>query len=355
MAVRVSELPVVTSLNDDDYIIINTQNIVTQGIEAEFFIESLFGRDLQFTGTPVFSGGATFNGDVTLNYETVLNDNITINGDLTLNGSTSIKIGDLADVDTTGAIASSILSYNAGAGTWVAVDLSAGGGGSGNPAGNNKTIQFNDGGSFGGATNLLLDTTSSGSPGLIVKGNNGNIELTNLTNGGLINATNQLSVSSVGKMTLTTTDFVFSDRNDNRVVINNFGNGIKGDTTLTDNLEVQGTIKVSGINYPSLDGAAGQVITTDGNGNLSFTTNSASGGIALTDLTVNEVAPAAQAKLEYDNTTGDFTFTPNTVVSGGATIPFQATAPTTTTAGDLWINSTTYKLYVWDGSWIATS
>ena len=125
-------------------------------------------------------------------------------------------------------------------------------------------------------------------------------------------------------------------------------------------MDLEGTITttsliISGITYPTSDGTSGQVLTTDGNGNLSYTSNSATGGIALTDLSVDEVTPAAQAKLEYDNTTGEFTFTPNTLVSGGATIPFQATAPVTSTAGDLWMNSTTYKLYVWDGSWIATS
>ena len=60
------------------------------------------------------------------------------------------------------------------------------------------------------------------------------------------------------------------------------------------------------------DGTAGQVLTTDGAGNFSFTTISqASGsGIDLTDLSVTTNTGAGGGSLSYDNTTGIFTFAP---------------------------------------------
>ena len=59
-----------------------------------------------------------------------------------------------------------------------------------------------------------------------------------------------------------------------------------------------------------VDGTNGQVLTTDGSGGFTFEdAPGASGGIALTDLSVT-VATAGTANLEYDNTSGEFTYTP---------------------------------------------
>ena len=55
------------------------------------------------------------------------------------------------------------------------------------------------------------------------------------------------------------------------------------------------------------DGTAAQVLTTDGNG--AFTFADQAGGVALEDLSVT-VATAGTANLTYNNTTGEFTFTP---------------------------------------------
>jgi hypothetical protein len=67
--------------------------------------------------------------------------------------------------------------------------------------------------------------------------------------------------------------------------------------------------------FPTADGTVGQVLQTDGNGNLSFVTG-AGGGIALTDLSVGaEGTAAGDGSLAYNNTTGVFTYTPP-VLSG---------------------------------------
>ncbi len=66
--------------------------------------------------------------------------------------------------------------------------------------------------------------------------------------------------------------------------------------------------------WPRTNGTNGQVLTTDGSNNLSWTTVSGGGGIALTDLSVGAEATASgDGALAYDNTTGVFTYTPPTL------------------------------------------
>lgn len=60
-----------------------------------------------------------------------------------------------------------------------------------------------------------------------------------------------------------------------------------------------------------IDGAAGQVLTTDGNGNYSFqTVAGSSNAIGYTDLSVTVGIPNADGNLSYNDTTGVFNFTP---------------------------------------------
>ena len=120
--IRVSELPISTTLNDDDFIIINTQNIVTQGIETEDFIDSIFDRDIKFTGSPVFLGDVYIDSNLVVDGISTFNNNITINGDLNINGDVSIKLDELNDVSVSSATAGQLLAYNAGSRTWVAID-----------------------------------------------------------------------------------------------------------------------------------------------------------------------------------------------------------------------------------------
>ena len=306
--VRVSDLPVSTTLNDDDFIIVNTQNIVTQGIETEDFIESLFGRDLTFTGTPTFSGDLIVDSNITIDGTTTLNNNITINGDLAINGTVGINLGQLGDVNVSGATAGQLLAYNAGASTWVAVDAP-----SGTPAGVTTTLQYNNAGTFGGAAEVKYGNTSYGDKGLTVTGSTDNLELS----GSKVNSTGTLNLEGASAIIIKSASTKIKHGNSDRIIVDTSGVTLGGTTTASD-VVVTTSFVANGITYPTSDGSAGQVVTTDGSGNLSFTTVASGGG-------------------------------------GGVSIPFQPNAPATSTAGDLWMNSTTYKLYVWDGSWIATS
>lgn len=79
------------------------------------------------------------------------------------------------------------------------------------------------------------------------------------------------------------------------------------------------------------DGTSGQVLTTDGAGNFTFTTVSGGGGIALTDLSVTTGSAVAGGQLLYNNTTGVFTFSPATQVTSIddlSDVDITTTAPT---------------------------
>ena len=69
------------------------------------------------------------------------------------------------------------------------------------------------------------------------------------------------------------------------------------------------------------DGSANQVLKTDGSGNFSFTnqTGGSGSGIAFTDLSVAaEATPAGDGAISYNNSNGQFTYTPPVDITGNA-------------------------------------
>ena len=72
---------------------------------------------------------------------------------------------------------------------------------------------------------------------------------------------------------------------------------------------VFGGLTAGGLTYPTSSGTLGQVLTSDGAGNVVWGASSGGGGIALTDLSVTTTA-AGTAALTYNNLTGVFTYTP---------------------------------------------
>jgi len=80
---------------------------------------------------------------------------------------------------------------------------------------------------------------------------------------------------------------------------------------------------------PIADGTNGQVLTTDGSGALSFTT-AAAAGIALTDLSVvAEGSASGDGAISYDNTSGEFTYTPPDLSTYLTSVPAQTFASLT--------------------------
>lgn len=227
--VRISELPVVSTLNDDDFIVVNTQNIVTQGIEAENFILSLFGRDITFTGTATFSKDVVFSEVVTYNENVNYNDTVIFNDAVIFSGTTNLELSSLNDVEFVSTpLSGQVLTWSGTTGKWGAAAPTGGGG----------------------------------------------------------------------------------------------------------------------------------------------------GGVDLTAFSVTTGAATDGGALIYDNTSGVFTYRPSTgipdapndgkkynrsngtwveVTAVPSQITFSATAPNSPVTGQMWLDSTIYRLYVWDGSWIATS
>ena len=106
----------------------------------------------------------------------------------------------------------------------------------------------------------------------------------------------------------------------------------------TNDVDTIGTLTIGGITYPTLDGTTGQVLTTDGSGNLVF--QDAAGGVALTDLSVstNSIGTAA---LSYNSGTGVFSYTPPDLSSYLTTETFTELSDDITPqlGGDLDLNS----------------
>ena len=75
-----------------------------------------------------------------------------------------------------------------------------------------------------------------------------------------------------------------------------------------------GRINLDGMKWPLIDGAAGQALTTDGNGDLAFTTVSGGGGGGSQDL-FKTIAVAGQSNIVADNTTDTLTFVGGTNVT----------------------------------------
>ena len=122
-----------------------------------------------------------------------------------------------------------VLSWNGSDYAWV---VQSGGGGS--VAGSDTQVQFNDGGSFGGDAGFTYNkNTDTATVGKIVTTNTGSP-----------------SVSSSGVLAISTT------ASNSNITITPHGSG---------------KIQLDGIYWPTADGSAGQKLTTDGAGNLSWT------------------------------------------------------------------------------------
>ena len=94
-------------------------------------------------------------------------------------------------------------------------------------------------------------------------------------------------------------------------------------------------LQTSGLNYPTADGLAGQVIVTDGLGNLTFADQSGGGGLDS----------AAVITLISAN------------ASGGSSVTVSSAAPLSPSECDLWYdNTTTGELFVYEGgTWTTTA
>ena len=102
--VKVSDLPVVTHIDDPDFIIVNDDNLTTSGIEFSDFIGSLFARDITFEGEVTFKSPVAINNNLEINGELVVNLDAVFNGDVTFSKGFNATLYQLSDVSIDGSL-----------------------------------------------------------------------------------------------------------------------------------------------------------------------------------------------------------------------------------------------------------
>jgi hypothetical protein len=82
-------------------------------------------------------------------------------------------------------------------------------------------------------------------------------------------------------------------------------------STTSNNVQLGG-LNIGGYyNFPQEAGTSGQILAADANGDLQWVSPAVNDGVSLTDLSATNVAtPAGQGSLSYNNSTGQFSFTP---------------------------------------------
>jgi hypothetical protein len=202
-------------------------------------------------------------------------------------------------------------------------------------AGSNNEITYP---SIDGSNGQVLTTDGSGNLSFTTVSGGGGIsnvvEDTTPQLGGTLETQNNNIVGSsgtTGNLTIYGTDAAF----DGTLTLKGSifaGAGYTG----TVNIGGNETVNINGLTYPSSDGTNGQVLTTDGSGNLSFA--DASGGISNV---VEDTTPQLGGNLDLNSSditgTGNINTTGTLTISGDAVIGGNLTINGTTTT----INSTT--------------
>jgi hypothetical protein len=160
--------------------------------------------------------------------------------------ASNVTLSSIANLHILGGTSGQVLSTD-GAGN---LSWATAGGGGGSPGGANTQLQFNDAGSFGGTGNLTFDKTTN------------TLTTVNITANGVID------FSGSSNVTIGTNPF------SGEIVILRQNVGITGTNTA-----ISGTTQlvINGSKWPSGYGTGGQVLSTDGNGVLSWA-NAGSGG-----------------------------------------------------------------------------
>lgn len=226
--------------------------------------------------------------------------------------------GTLSWVTPSGGGGGGTVDINAGTGISVTSEDSAGG----YVISNTGMINLSDDASpeLGGDLNVLnFDIVSNTGQDIDIAPNNGNLNLkTSNTFLGTGSATANLTTNG-------THNLVLSTNNQNSSGLITINQGASG------NIEIQpdggGRIRFhNAYNMPSADGTTGQVMTTDGGGNISFTTVSGGGS--------TEIVAGTGINVTQDDSAGSYTI--SSTVIGGDTISagdnIEITAPDSTGA-----------------------
>ena len=195
-----------------------------------------------FTGSNLSLGGNLTAPNATFSNKVIVNSNLTVNtsavlrvsGNVNTAGSPNISLGTLANIHITGGSGGQVLATD---GTGNLYWGTGGGSGNGTPGGNNQSVQFNSGGDFGGDNTFQYDT-----------------------------GTGRLTVPQIRS---------------------NTSANFSGATSV--NLGIVGNLHIAG-------GTNGQVLSTDGSGNLSWSSSGGGG---------NGIPGGSNTQVQFNNS-GDF-------------------------------------------------
>jgi len=247
-SIKVSELPAITAITASDVLIINDENSTTSSITISNFTSSFAAQDLAFAGTTSFGKAVTFlsGSNPTFSSSTVFSSQVTFNGAIVLGAAAQIPLGSLSNVTLAATITNgNVLTWNQTAGYWEA------------------SAPF---------ANVVEDTT----PQL-----GGNLE----TNGYQI-ASATTNAGAAGK------DIILNPNTTGKLI--SYGNTTRGSGSITLNCEnnshgvtVVGPAHAAAATYtfilPVSMGTSGQVLSTNGANQTSWTTlTAASVGAATT-------------------------------------------------------------------------
>lgn len=295
--------------------------------------------------------------------------NLIVGGNITIGnvvGNISFKdgqvdLGIVTNVHIGGGSSGQYLKTD-GAGNLSWSTVSGGGtGGATSPGGSNTQLQFNDSDSFAGDANLTYNkTTSTLTVSNVSISNNANIS-GNLGVTGNISGNNISITGSVSAANITATTFTGNLAGSSNTSITVSGNAQPNITSLGTlvNLSVSGNVLFSGANVSLGDvsnvhitgGSTGQILQTDGTGNLVWTAPSTGTGNAnvagsntqiqyndgtnlkaSANLTFNDVTKT----LTVDNISGNGSLLTGVVAAGGtATTVISSAQPNITSLGTL--------------------
>lgn len=277
-SVRISELPLISTITDLDVLVINDENTVTCGIQVAKFVESFTSKDLNFTGTiqlddVTIDGSLEVNGDTNFNNTVTFNDAIIFNDQITIGPNNGIKLNDISDVNAPSPVSGQVL-------LWVGDEWQAG-----------ATGQMND---------LVDDVSPQLGGDLDVNG----FKITSAQDGDIIIApegTGQIYFQSDGNQAVNAVRF-YDEKNIYYVSV-----------TVPEHADM---LKSLNLKLPADEGQPGYVLKTDGAGNLTWAEDGGGGGgggggdFDLTAISVTTGGAKDGGELTYNNLNGIFTYNP---------------------------------------------
>ena len=282
----------------------NIPNIKITGGSANYYMQTdgtgnLSWANLSVGGTNtsvLFNDNSALGGSTNFTFNKTTNTVVAAN----LVVSTTANLGSASNVKITGGTNGYVLQTD-GTGNLDWTAMTGNGGGNGTPGGSNTQIQYNDAGAFGGNAGFTFNEIT----GLVSLPNA--LQVTSNISTGNLSATSNISTGNLS---------VTSNISTSNLSVTSNISTVNLATTGSANLGVIANVKISG-------GSNGYVLTTDGAGNLSFTSSAVSGGwTSVASIAINDIAVGKLVGVSNGVSPGStVTIAGNTVANAWATTP----------------------------------